>query len=165
MPPSQHLCRTSAMNAQDTVFQSDESVSDFSFDKQVAAVFDNMVSRSVPFYDEVQHMQADLAMSLLPEEDCLIVDLGCSTGTTIDLLVSHPRCPAAASFLGIDNSLPMLAEAKAKLAGPIAEGRVTLLNADLKSSAEIPKCNLIIMNWTLQFVRPLYRESLVRRVF
>jgi tRNA (cmo5U34)-methyltransferase len=153
------------MTARDVVFQSQDRSADFAFDAKVSLVFDDMVARSVPFYTEVQSMQSDFIVELLPDEDAIVCDLGCSTGTTIDLLANHPKCPPSAKFVGFDNSAHMLSEARAKLAHPVSEGRVQLVNADLNASAEIPKCNVIIMNWTLQFVRPLYRESLVRRVY
>jgi tRNA (cmo5U34)-methyltransferase len=153
------------MTAQDTVFRDEIGSADFTFDAKVSHVFDDMVARSVPFYSEVQRMQAELAMELLPDGDCTVCDLGCSTGTTIDLLISHARCPAGAEFVGVDSSPHMLKEAAIKLGQHLSSGRVKLVNADLNSTAEIPRCDLILMNWTLQFVRPLYRESLVRRVF
>ena len=34
---------------------------DFKFDSRTAGVFDDMVSRSVPFYDEIQRMTGELA--------------------------------------------------------------------------------------------------------
>lgn len=35
--------------------------SDFKFDARTASVFDDMVGRSVPFYDEIQRMVTELA--------------------------------------------------------------------------------------------------------
>jgi len=147
----------------DRIFDDKGRVADFEFDERVARVFDDMVARSVPYYDEIQRLQVELAVEFLPERGGLVYDLGCSTGTTLHLLASHPRCPAGARFLGIDNSPAMLAEAKAKLAAVI--GRVELLEADLNAGVEMKPCRVAFLNWTLQFVRPLYRESLVRRVF
>lgn len=153
------------MTARDIVFRSEKRVLDFEFDAAVAGVFDDMVSRSVPHYADIQRLQTELILSFLPEEESLVCDLGCSTGTTIALLASHPRCPAGARFLGIDNSPDMLAQAAEKLGRHRADQRVTLLEGDLDAGVEIPPCNVVLMNWTLQFVRPLYRESLVRQVF
>jgi tRNA (cmo5U34)-methyltransferase len=147
----------------DRIFDDPRKVSDFEFDERVARVFDDMVARSVPYYDEIQRLQVDLAVEFLPERESLVYDLGCSTGTTLHLLASHPRCPKAARFVGIDNSAAMLKEAEAKLAG--AAGRVQLLDADLNAGVELRPCRVVFLNWTLQFVRPLYREALVRRVF
>ena len=40
---------------------------DFRFDQKTAAVFDDMVSRSVPFYDEIQRMTGELAAKFAVE--------------------------------------------------------------------------------------------------
>jgi len=152
------------MDTRDTVFQSRDRVVDFKFDETVSRAFDDMVSRSVPYYAEIQRLQAQVALHFLPTSESVICDLGCSTGTSIALLVSDPDCPKDARFVGIDNSPDMLARARQKLAGPVAEGRVRLLEGDLNAGVEIPPCNVVLMNWTLQFVRPLYREVIVQRI-
>jgi len=147
----------------DRVFDGTGRIAEFAFDERVTRVFDDMVSRSVPMYGEVQRMQTELIIELLPDNG-VVCDLGCSTGTTIDLLASHPRCPEGARFVGLDNSAPMIAEAKAKLAGPIREGRVRLEERDLNGDLALPRCNCVLMNWTLQFVRPMLREGVLRAV-
>jgi tRNA (cmo5U34)-methyltransferase len=164
------------MTERDTFFQGADRILDFEFDERVAQVFDDMVARSVPYYADVQRMQAELAVELLPEGESLVCDLGCSTGTTIGLLATHPRCPSGARFLGIDNAAAMLAKAREKLAGPIAEQRVDLCEGDLDGGIELPPCQVVFMNWTLQFVRPVHRalflsekvlvsDSLLNRVY
>jgi tRNA (cmo5U34)-methyltransferase len=147
----------------DRIFDAEGRVSDFEFDEKVAGVFDDMVARSVPYYDEIQRLQVDLAVEFLPEREALVYDLGCSTGTTLHLLSSHPRCPEATRFVGLDNSSAMLDKAREKL-GRAGE-RVELLEADLNARVDLRPCRVVFLNWTLQFVRPLYREALVRQVF
>jgi len=149
----------------DRIFDDLGRVSDFEFDERVARVFDDMVARSVPYYDEIQRLQVDLAVEFLPDRESLVYDLGCSTGTTLHLLASHPRCPKAARFVGIDNAPAMLREAGSKLAPVLEAGRAELLHADLNAGVELRPCRIVFLNWTLQFVRPLYREALVRRIF
>ena len=151
------------MAVKDTVFRAGSKIVDFAFDAKVSLAFDDMVSRSVPFYGETQRLQTEMAIQFLPDEASLVVDLGCSTGTTLDLIASHPTCPETAKFLGIDNSPHMLAEARAKLAPHVEAGRAKLLEADA-NAVEIPPCNVVLMNWTLQFIRPLYREAVVKRI-
>lgn len=148
----------------DTVFREVKRASDFAFDAKVTSVFDDMVSRSVPHYTELQQMLTDLTQEFLPEEGGLVVDLGCSTGTTIELLAASPRTPANTRFLGLDNSPHMLDHARTKLAPYIAQGRVELIDGDLNAGIEVPHCNVVFMNWTLQFVRPLHREALLRQI-
>jgi len=148
----------------DTIFREVEKPSDFTFDAKVSAVFDDMVSRSVPYYSDVQRMLADLSFAFIPEHDGVVCDLGCATGTTIDLLASHPKRPESLRFVGFDNSPDMLKKAETKLRSLRDAGLVDLRIADLNESFDIPACNVALLNWTLQFVRPLHRESLLRQV-
>ena len=153
------------MTEQDRVFQQTARVEDFAFDERVAKVFDNMVSRSVPFYNEVQRIQSDLIMDFLPEEAGVVCDLGCSTGTTLEYLTRHPKCPESTHFIGYDNSESMLDKARDKLSAPLAAGKVSLITADLSHLPPLPACNVVILNWTLQFVRPIDREQLLKDIY
>jgi tRNA (cmo5U34)-methyltransferase len=151
--------------ARDILFQEDAATRDFTFDTKVAQVFDDMVGRSVPFYAELQQMLADLTLQFTPANDGAICDLGCSTGTTIDFILSNPSCPASAHAFGVDNAPAMLDEARQKLAGHVNAKRVTFIAADLDGDLKLPSVNVVLMNWTLQFVRPIHREALVRRIY
>ena len=88
--------------SKDRIFKAKKSViSDFNFKKETAKVFDDMLNRSVPFYEEIQRMIGEMS-SDFAEEGTNIYDLGCSTGNTflfIDKLVSQD-----VSFIGIDYS-------------------------------------------------------------
>ena len=153
------------MIEQDKLFLQTGRTEDFVFDESVAQVFDNMVSRSVPFYSEVQRIQAELVMDFLPEQGGVVCDLGCSTGTTIEHLAKHSKCPASVQFIGYDNSEPMLEKARAKLAESVSAAHIELNFANLSCLPELPACNVIILNWTLQFVRPIDREQLLQNCF
>lgn len=152
------------MSVQDRLFQATGRVEDFVFDERVAGVFDDMVARSIPFYHEIQRLQADLVMDCVPSQ-AVVCDLGCSTGTSIDTFIQHSQCPADMHFIGYDNSQAMLDKASEKLAFGLAEGRVTLQLADLASISTLPACHAVLLNWTLQFVRPLAREGLLATVY
>lgn len=150
--------------ARDILFQEDSAARDFTFDTKVAEVFDDMVGRSVPFYAEIQRMLAELTLQFIPSQDGRICDLGCSTGTTIDLILSNPSCPPSAHAWGIDNAPAMLDQAREKLATHLRAHRVTLVTADLDGELQLPSVNVVLMNWTLQFVRPIHREALLRSI-
>ena len=153
------------MKEQDKVFQQTHRVEDFTFDERVAKVFDDMVSRSVPFYNEIQRIQSDLVMDFLPKQDGLVCDLGCSTGTTINVLSQHPLCPKSTRFIGYDNAESMLAKAREKLSSQIESGRASLVAADLNRLPPLPACDVVIVNWTLQFVRPIDREAVLKTIY
>ena len=96
------------MTEEDRLFQQTGRAEDFAFDEHVANVFDDMVSRSEPFYSEIQRIQSDIIVDFLPEDSSAVCDLGCSTGTTIKHIAMHPKCPPTAHFIDYDNSEPML---------------------------------------------------------
>jgi tRNA (cmo5U34)-methyltransferase len=145
----------------DEVFRNQlERVSDFVFNETVAGVFDDMVSRSVPFYAEIQRMLAELACSFATEGSN-IYDLGCSTGTTLALL--HQTLPVNAHLCGIDYSAEMLDKCRAKLAESKLDG-IELRQGDLDEGIDIENASVVLMVLTLMFVRPLNREKLMRRL-
>jgi tRNA (cmo5U34)-methyltransferase len=135
--------------------------SDFQFGKETAAVFDDMVDRSVPFYREIQRMTTEIAAEFAVEETNLY-DLGCSTGTTLLELdpVIHPRV----RFVGVDNAPEMLTRAREKLEARGLTRPYRLVQGDLHEGVLIENASVVIMTLTLQFVRPLFRARVVENV-
>jgi len=147
---------------QDTVFADPRmQIGDFRFDATVAAAFDDMVSRSVPFYDEMQRMVCELA-SDFAEPDTRLYDIGCSTATSLALLdrTVHPDV----HFVGIDNSREMLDKARAKLDKLAPKRSVDLVCQDVNQALQVENASVVLMLLTLQFVRPLYRERIVQQI-
>jgi tRNA (cmo5U34)-methyltransferase len=139
--------------------------SDFEFNAEVAEVFDDMVVRSVPLYVEQQYMIRELARKFwIP--GTAVYDLGCSTATTLIQLCDD--LDSSAELVGYDNSLPMLEQGKSKLRKCGFEHRVDLrfanLNEDL-SELSLQNASVVVMCWTLQFIRPLLRDRLVRWIY
>jgi tRNA (cmo5U34)-methyltransferase len=147
----------------DRLFAEARPSADFDFGEDTAAVFDDMLGRSVPFYDEIQRMVAELAADFA--QDGAIYDLGCSTCTTF--LRIAPLLPAGskARFVGIDSSPDMLAVARRKLDELDAPLRVELREADLDRGAEVADATVVLLVLTLQFVRPLNRDRLLAQVY
>ena len=131
----------------------------FEFDEDVASVFDDMLNRSVPFYKEMQRLSINFACNFLDEND-KVYDLGCSTASTLIELSKH--CEKNLNLIGIDNSEAMLSRAskKAKAFGV----DIDLINADLHD-VSYENAKLILSNYTLQIIRPLQREKLVRKIY
>ncbi|MBL5945870.1 methyltransferase domain-containing protein [Enterobacter asburiae] len=97
--------------ALDNVFAQEKTARDFRFDEQVAGVFDDIVDRSVPFYQEIQRMVVELAADYAAPGSQLC-DIGCATGTTLALMDSVVSPDV--SFTGIDNSPEMLEKCRIK---------------------------------------------------
>jgi len=129
----------------------------FEFDEEVASVFDDMLNRSVPFYKENLKLQIEILKEFLKEND-LVIDLGSSTGTfLIELAKKKPL-----KLIGIDNSEAMInrAKQKAKAFGV----KIDFLQEDFLDFS-FPKSNSIVANYTIQFVRPLKREKLIKKIY
>lgn len=131
----------------------------FEFDEEVASVFDDMLNRSVPFYKEMQRLTINFALNYL-EEGSKVYDLGCSTASTLIELSKHS--PNKLELIGIDNSQAMLNRASKKCKAFGVD--VKLINDDLHN-VSYDDAKLIISNYTLQFIRPLQREKLVKKIY
>lgn len=134
---------------------------DFNFDESVTDVFDDMLARSVPGYLEIQKMMGEIAKSFYVE-GTNIYDLGCSTGTT--LLSVYKVVGDKAKYIGIDYSEPMLKKAKDKLEANNFQASYDLKLADLNNEITIDNASVVILNLTLQFVRPLYRDRIISSI-
>jgi tRNA (cmo5U34)-methyltransferase len=147
--------------ARDDLFAHTPSTTDFQFGQETATVFDDMVSRSVPFYHELQRMTTELAADFAVDGTNLY-DLGCATGTT--LLALDPVVSKGVHFVGVDNSAEMLAKAREKLTRANARHAYELVQADLEHGPNVMNASLVILNLALQFVRPLYRTRVIGNV-
>ena len=147
----------------DEVFKDEiEKASDFKFSANVANVFDDMVNRSVPFYGEIQRMMAELTADHA-KENADVYDLGCSTGTTMigmDTLVKKNI-----RFVGVDDSPEMLDKCKSKLLEVGFSRDYELRCVDLNEGIKISNASVVVLCLTLQFVRPIYRERLLKNIY
>ncbi len=158
---SKHL--TKPPRGADKIFRRKQSlVRDFNFGRHTAEVFDDMLARSVPFYAEVQRMMGEIAADFA-QEDTAIYDLGCSTGQTF--LALDPIIPKHMRFVGVDNSHDMLAKAKQTMQRRRILREIDWACADLNDTLDISDASVVIMNLTLQFVRPLNRQKLIATVY
>ena len=130
----------------------------FEFDEEVAAVFDDMLERSVPFYKESQKITEFFALKRL-NDGGVLYDLGSSTASLLINISKKLTCKA--ELIGLDNSEAMLKRAKNKCKAFGVD--VTLENADILEY-DYKKADVFVSNYTLQFIRPLVREELVKKI-
>ena len=139
-----------------------EKPSDFKFGATVANAFDDMVERSVPYYNEIQRMIIEQVCEFAVP-DTNVYDLGCSTGTTF--LKLDPLVDERIRFVGVDDSADMLQKCKEKLKDAQLKRPYELMNVDLHQDFTIENASAVVLCLTLQFVRPIYREKLLRRIY
>ncbi len=131
----------------------------FEFDEAVASVFDDMLSRSVPFYDVVRR----LIISLIVQEEQdgkRVLDLGSSTAKF--LLDLSNKMQTEMQLKGIDNSQAMLSRAKQK--AEALGANIELEYADMLSYNYRDE-DIVVANYTLQFIRPMDRLGLIRKIY
>lgn len=160
----------------------------FCFNQDVARVFDDMVSRSVPLYREVNDYMLYWIHKYY-KKSTVIIDLGCSTGTTLDLICksfNHESCKGTQlTLLGVDNSEAMVEKCQQKLSWLDKTAHsVKVVSADLtefdldnvqfeqaegnrkkSTSPSTKKASFVIMNYTLQFLPVHTRHSLLKRIW
>ncbi|MCZ6559458.1 MAG: methyltransferase domain-containing protein, partial [Gammaproteobacteria bacterium] len=122
---------------------------DFQFNEEVVNVFDDMLVRSVPFYLEQQSLIAEIAQRCaLP--DSLVIDLGCSTGTTLIRLAK--RLDSSIKLVGYDNSDPMLDRARSNAADSGVSDRIVFSYGDFNEDIDdlvIDNASVVTICWTL----------------
>jgi tRNA (cmo5U34)-methyltransferase len=142
-------------------FEKRGEISDFDFGKDTAVVFDDMLDRSVPFYTEVQRMIGEIASDYAVDGSQLY-DLGCSTANAF--IQMDPILPKGVRYVGIDFSNEMLDRAREKIKEHDIERDCELICADLNDGIAVTNASIVILNLTLQFVRPVRRQSLMSNI-
>ncbi|MFP6269396.1 carboxy-S-adenosyl-L-methionine synthase CmoA [Helicobacter pylori] len=142
----------------------------FCFDEKVAHVFDDMLERSIPYYHEMlnlgayfiaQNLKENIYLKPLPKPlpKPLIYDLGCSTGNFFIAL--NQQIQQDIELVGIDNSMPMLKKAQEKLKD---FNNVRFECMDFLE-VEFREASAFSLLFVLQFVRPMQREVLLKKIY
>jgi tRNA (cmo5U34)-methyltransferase len=136
---------------------------DFVFDDRVVNVFPDMINRSVPGYGTIVAMTGMLARRYaLPHSR--LYDLGCSLGAVSLAMQGAVRTPET-RILAVDNSPDMIRRLDEILAGRGAAGGppVETLQQDILDT-EICSASVTVLNFTLQFIDPARRQTLLKRI-
>jgi tRNA (cmo5U34)-methyltransferase len=149
--------------SKDTLYKKRRSeVVPFAFTADVAAVFDDMLVRSIPAYDDLIRRQAQISRRFLQPESRLY-DLGCSHGNLgLRLLERASTVPFA--LFAVDNAPAMLARFQGRLVGHPEAQRVRLICADVMDIV-IRRASVVVINFTLQFLPSDARDRLIARVY
>jgi tRNA (cmo5U34)-methyltransferase len=135
-------------------------VEPFRFDARVAAVFPDMIARSVPGYATALQLIGLIAAGHA-QSGGRCYDLGCSLGAVARVL--RAALPGSdCRILAIDNSAAMLAAAR-RHCPEAGDPPVEFVLGDVRE-APIEDASVVVLNYTLQFVPPADRLVLLRRI-
>ena len=130
----------------------------FEFDDEVASVFDDMISRSVPGYSLLLRL-IGLYAEIFAIDGSRIYDLGCSLGAASLLIAAQTR-DIDCRIVAIDNSAAMIDRCRQRAS---AIDRIEWRCEDIRNTT-IEGASLVVLNLTLQFLEPQEREGLLRDI-
>ncbi|MDH4199151.1 MAG: carboxy-S-adenosyl-L-methionine synthase CmoA [Spirochaetia bacterium] len=134
----------------------------FEFSEKVAQVFDDMIHRSVPFYETNQTMSCQMAEEFYTDGS-IIYDLGCSTGKTAQTL-SQVFENRPFQYIGIDNSSAMIDKAEKSKNDMSEIHKIDFLLGDIETFP-YGNAGIIIANYTFQFIPPEKRAALLNNIY
>lgn len=137
------------------------AIEDFRFDDSVAAVFPDMIKRSVPGYQAIINMIGELA-ARYAQEGSVCYDLGASLGAAT-LAMRHRIRQNNCRIISVDNSSAMVKRAEEILQQDQASLPVELRCEDILQT-EIHNASVVVLNFTLQFIPLSERNALIRRI-
>jgi len=127
------------------------------FDPEVTRVFDDMLERSIPKYEEMRSLVTDVAAAFVRPFHS-VVDLGCSRGEALARVIEDSQQPEQIEFVGAEISEPMLAAARERLGSS-----ATVVEWDLLAGypPHTRSVALTLSVLTLMFVPVNYRLQLL----
>lgn len=153
--------------SRDSIYAREESGDEpFRFDDAVAAVFPDMLQRSIPGYAASIEAIGSLAARYV-QDNTRCYDLGCSLGAATLAMRSGCRAKGC-TIVAVDNSPAMidrcekLVEEDDKLHQ--RKTPVTLQLEDVQDTA-ISDASMVVLNYTLQFLDPAERDATLQRIF
>lgn len=135
---------------------------DFAFDEKVAAVFPDMIRRSVPGYGDIIALLGLFAAEYA-QDGSTLYDLGCSLGAaTLSLRrrISAHGC----RIVAVDSSAAMVERCRENIANDLAQTPVEVHCADIRDFP-IADASVVVLNFTLQFISPTERLALLQRIY
>ncbi len=151
------------MPDRDTLFSAPiDKLGDWTFDERVAEVFPDMIQRSVPGYSNIISMIGMLAERFV-QPGTRVYDLGCSLGAatlSVRRNIRHDGC----EIVAVDNSPAMVERCRRHIDAFRASTPVDVREADIRD-IDITNASLVVLNFTLQFLNPEDRESLLAKIW
>ncbi len=137
--------------------QNQGQIVDFAFNEDVAAVFPDMIRRSVMGYETMVPVTGLAAARHLGERGTAF-DLGCSLGATTLAILQQNNSPDI-RVNGVDNSSAMIDGARRAIQDPRAQFTVQdIRNTDVNEAA------VVVLNLVLQFLDSNERLPLLTRL-
>jgi tRNA (cmo5U34)-methyltransferase len=137
-------------------------VTPFCFDDNVASVFTDMISRSVPGYSAILSMIGDISKRYA-QNDSICYDLGCSLGAAT-LAMRHSIQADNCHIVSVDSSPAMIARCEENIAADRASIPVKMSCGNIQDTP-IKRASIVVLNFTLQFIEPADRQAVLQSIY
>jgi len=151
------------MNKKDEIFRAPGSEQEkFKFDGQVADVFPDMLQRSIPGYTDILRM-IEMFSAAFCRPDANYYDLGSSLGAVSTAMQKGIK-EKGGQIIAVDNSPAMIRRSQNLRAKTGYITPVRLICADIRD-IRITNAAVVVLNYTLQFIKPHQRDNLIRQIY
>lgn len=134
----------------------------FTFDDQVVQVFPDMIKRSVPGYEKIIN-SIGMITERCAVENSNLYDLGCSLGAAT-LSMRRGLNKSGCQIIAVDNSQQMVERCEQYIHAYKSDTPVVVLCDDI-CNIRIENASVVILNFTLQFLTPEKRLSLLTNIY
>jgi len=131
----------------------------WTFGKNIALKFDSHIEKSIPMYKETQWLCNEIA-DFFVKENCVVYDLGCSTGTYLKSLALRHKSKKQVTFYGVDVVKQMINFAKKKNYSK----NIKYLHKDI-TKLKMKKNDFTISFFTIQFIKQNYRQTMINKIY
>jgi tRNA (cmo5U34)-methyltransferase len=128
--------------------------------ENISEDFDSHIQKSIPLY-ESGHKIVSYYSDFFLKPDSVVYDIGCSTGRMLGKLAERHAHKNELKLIGIDNVSDMVSKAR-ELASH--DPRVQFIHANILD-IDLEKCDLIIANYTIQFLPPRIRQTVIDMIY
>jgi tRNA (cmo5U34)-methyltransferase len=137
------------------------NTSEWKFDEKVTPVFDEHVRQSVPLYEEIHALVADISCWFV-EDNTTVYDIGTSTGEALENIAKR-HTKKQVQYVGIDASESMVKKARERFAN---RHDITIHHADVTSwTLGIRNASYIASILTAQFIAPQKRQEVINKIY
>jgi tRNA (cmo5U34)-methyltransferase len=135
---------------------------EWSFNEDVANVFDDMLTRSIPGYENMRENVIKMISPVITNGG-YILDLGCSHGEMIAKLIKDLGSSMYVNYVGVDSSTAMVSKARTRFAD---DERVTIVHANI-ADAEMQRLryDTILSVLTMQFIPIEHRQHILKQIY
>ena len=151
-----------AFSGRDQVYAQEVAPAPFVFNEQVARVFPDMITRSVPGYADILQGIGLFARRYV-KPSTRVYDLGCSLGAATFEMRHNISVPGV-EIIAVDNSSAMTSRLAAAVDQDPSVAPVQVRTESI-TETELSQASMVVLNFTLQFLAPELRGPLLRRIY